>query len=333
MKSLLARLNGERTKKTPLWLMRQAGRYLPEYKEIRKTKDDFMAFCLDPCLASQATLQPIERFGLDGAILFSDILVVPYALGKSVCFEHGPKLACTKTQEDIKTLVWEGRKLDPVFETIDRVKEKLEESVTLLGFAGGPWTIACYMIGGDSKNIDQGAARARESKEFIDQLVDIIEKHTTEYLLRQIESGVHAVQIFESHAWLLDVQGFERWVLRPTKRIVSAIKEKYPHVPVIGFPRNVPLELYKRFSTTTGVRALSLDGNICRKKAKEALLGVTLQGNLKPEILVQGGEALDKEIDNIISDWGEEHVFNLGHGVLPDTPVKNVERLVLRIRA
>jgi uroporphyrinogen decarboxylase len=315
--------------------MRQAGRYLPEYHELRRQKESFIDFCLTPSLAMEATLQPLQRFDLDGAILFADILLVPFAMGQNVSFEkgQGPVLDRLKNEKDLAGLFWQKELIEPVFETLAKTKAKLADDKTLIGFSGGLWSVACYMIDGSSKN---GFVRARDLMDkdapLLSFLMDDLYAATFDYLSAQIEAGAEAIQIFESHAGLLQGEDFRRWVIEPTRKLVSALKEKYD-VPIIGFPRGARIEDYQKYSAFSGVDVVSLDQDINRKEALEKMGQKILQGNLSPECLSQGGAELEKEVGEIKKDWGDRHVFNLGHGILPHTPIAHVQKLVDLVRA
>ena len=337
-KPFLAALAGERQARPPVWLMRQAGRYLPEYREIRAQAASFLDFCYTPAFAVEATLQPIRRFGFDAAILFSDILVVPDALGQSVTFEtgEGPRLDPIGDAEGFKRLRREPdwTKLAPVFETLDRVKTALPGDVALIGFCGAPWTVASYMIAGRGTP-DQAPARLFAYREpalfaaLIDRLVDA----SAEYLLRQIAAGAEAVQIFDSWAGVLPPAEFERWCLAPVEALIAKVKAKAPETPVIAFPRGAATQLSK-FAGLEGIAAIGLDTGVEPGAAVAALPGpVALQGNLDPLALIAGGAALDQGVDRVLAGFADRaHIFNLGHGILPETPIAHVERMLKRVR-
>jgi uroporphyrinogen decarboxylase len=337
-KPLLAALAGERRPAPPIWLMRQAGRYLPEYREIRATAPSFLDFCYTPALAVEATLQPIRRFGFDAAILFSDILVLPDALGQTVAFEtgEGPRLDPICDAAGFARLREEPdwAKLAPVFETLDRLKTALPPEVARIGFCGAPWTVASYMIAGRGTP-DQAPARLfayREPKLFA-ALIDRLVEASAAYLLRQIAAGAEAVQVFDSWAGVLPPAEFERWSVAPMAAIAAKVKAGAPHAPIIAFPRGAGSQLAK-FASMPGVACIGLDTSHEPKAAAAALPGATaLQGNLDPLALVAGGAALDAGIDRVLSGFeARAHVFNLGHGILPMTPIAHVERLVARVR-
>ncbi|WP_018267349.1 uroporphyrinogen decarboxylase [Methylosinus sp. LW4] len=338
LKPLLAVLGGEARAVPPIWLMRQAGRYLPEYQELRAKAGSFLDTCYNPQTAARITMQPIERFGFDAAILFSDILVVPDALGQKVWFEtgHGPRLIPLESDRDIEALAenFDLGKLSPVFETIDRVKGELPKSVTFIGFCGAPWTVASYMIAGRGTP-DQAPARlfAYRRPEAFARLIDILVEASTAYLIRQIDAGVEVLQLFDSWAGVLPAHEFERWVAEPLRKIIAAVKAARPGVPIIAFPRGGATHL-SRLAGTLGADALGLDTAIDPDWAvKEIPAGPALQGNLDPLALLAGGPALDREIDSILRSFaGRPHIFNLGHGVLPETPLEHVSQLIERIR-
>jgi uroporphyrinogen decarboxylase len=338
-KPLLAALAGERQPRPPIWLMRQAGRYLPEYREIRARAATFLDFCYTPALAAEATLQPIRRFGFDGAILFSDILVVPDALGQRVSFEtgEGPRLAAIGDAAGLLQLrdAPDWTKLAPVFETLDRLKTLLPRDVAPIGFCGAPWTVASYMVAGQGTP-DQAPARLfayRQPKLFsalIERLVDA----SAEYLLRQLAAGAEAVQIFDSWAGVLPPVEFERWCVRPVASLIAKVRAAAPNAPIIAFPRGAATRLGK-FAGVSGLAAIGLDTAVDPRAAVAAVPGpMALQGNLDPLALVAGGLGLDEGIDRVLRGFeGRAHIFNLGHGVLPETPVEHVKRLVARVRA
>jgi uroporphyrinogen decarboxylase len=337
-KPFLQTLDGLTTSRPPLWMMRQAGRYLPEYREIRASVPTFLDFCYSPKLAAEATLQPIRRFGFDAAILFSDILVVPDALGQKVTFEQGegPRLPAIGSAEDFANL--KGRidlqKLSPVFETIDRLKSSLPADVALIGFCGAPWTVASYMIAGRGTP-DQAPARlfAYRHPELFKQLIDRLVVSSIDYLEKQFEAGVEAVQIFDSWAGVLPVLEFRKWCLDPVLAIVDGLKARVPDARIIAFPRGVGSHLMA-FTTHPGVNALGLDTATDPVWAAEHVQPLKpVQGNLDPLALIAGGKALDGAVDMIKSSFGgRPYVFNLGHGILPETPIAHVKQMVARVR-
>ncbi|MEA3000594.1 MAG: uroporphyrinogen decarboxylase [Sphingomonadales bacterium] len=335
-KPLLSALKGEKTYKTAIWLMRQAGRYLPEYRALRASKGGFLELATDPDAAAEVTLQPIRRFGFDGAILFSDILMVPWALGQDLAFEagEGPRLSPPLADSALSTLARVPARLEPVYATVEKVAADLPESTTFLGFAGSPWTVATYMVAGRGSR-DQGEARRyayRDSAAF-QAIIDAISEMTVDYLSRQIEAGVEAVQLFDSWAGSLSPAQFERWVIAPTARIVAALKARHPETPVIGFPKGAGGKL-PAYARETGVDAIGLDETVDPAWADAALpTGMPVQGNLDPLALIAGGEALETGVERILSSLaGRPHIFNLGHGILPETPIEHVEALLRLVR-
>ncbi|MEA3036150.1 MAG: uroporphyrinogen decarboxylase [Sphingomonadales bacterium] len=335
-KPLLSALKGEKTYKTAIWLMRQAGRYLPEYRALRASKGGFLELATDPDAAAEVTLQPIRRFGFDGAILFSDILMVPWALGQDLAFEagEGPRLSPPLADSALSTLARVPARLEPVYATVEKVAADLPESTTFLGFAGSPWTVATYMVAGRGSR-DQGEARRyayRDSAAF-QAIIDAISEMTVDYLSRQIEAGVEAVQLFDSWAGSLSPAQFERWVIAPTARIVAALKARHPETPVIGFPKGAGGKL-PAYARETGVDAIGLDETVDPAWADAALpAGMPVQGNLDPLALIAGGEALETGVERILSSLaGRSHIFNLGHGILPETPIEHVEALLRLVR-
>ena len=316
--------------------MRQAGRYLPEYRDLRATAKSFLDFCYNPKLAAEATLQPIRRFGFDAAILFSDILVVPDALGQTVSFETGEGPRLSPLEPDLGSLgdCLDLNRLAPVFETIERVREVLPKSVALIGFCGAPWTVATYMTSGRGSS-DQRYARClayADEGAFV-ALIDLLVRASIDYLSAQIQAGVDAVQIFDSWAGTLPSDQIEKWCILPLARIAGAIHAKFPSTPIIAFPRGATSHL-RRFSQIDGIAALGLDTNVDPDFAvKWVDPDFPLQGNLDPIALLAGGTALDRAVDRILEGFaGRPHILNLGHGVLPETPLANVERLVARAR-
>jgi len=337
-KPLLAALAGARQARPPIWLMRQAGRYLPEYRDLRAKAASFLDFCYDPALAVEATLQPIRRFGFDAAILFSDILVLPDALGQRVGFEtgDGPRLDPVRDAEGLAKLKPEPdwSRLAPVFEALDRLKAALPGEVALIGFCGAPWTVASYMIAGCGTP-DQAPARlfAYRSPDLFRALIDRLVDASAEYLARQLAAGAEAVQIFDSWAGVLPPAEFERWCVAPIAAIAAKLREKAPDAPIIAFPRGAGTQLGK-FAALSDIDAIGLDTAVEPKAALRALPErLALQGNLDPLALVAGGPRLDAEIDRVLAGFAlRAHIFNLGHGILPETPVENVARLVARAR-
>jgi uroporphyrinogen decarboxylase len=337
-KPVLRALAGERLEAPPFWLMRQAGRYLPEYRELRKGAASFLEFCLSPDRAVEATLQPIRRFGMDAAILFCDILVVPHALGWQVEFREGegPVLAKLTRREELEGLELGGvgERLAPVYETVRRVASNLPPETALIGFAGGPWTVATYMVeGGSSRDFFTVKRWACSDPEGFAILIDRLVEATILHLAAQIEAGADVVQIFESWAGVLDAASFRRWVIAPTRRIVDALRARFPDARIIGFPRGAGL-MYRAYVIETAVSAVGLDSMVPCSIARTTLQAtVPVQGNLDPMLLALGGAAMEQAIAEIVQTFKNgPFIFNLGHGVLPETPVENVARLAELVR-
>jgi len=337
-KPVLEVLEGRRQAVPPVWLMRQAGRYLQEYWDVRRRVASFLELCFTPRLASEVTLQPIRRFGFDAAILFSDILVVPHALGQTVSFEIGrsPRLDPITDAAGLARL---SDKLDqdvlaPVYETVRRVKAELPESVALLGFCGAPWTVATYMVAGKGTP-DQAPARifAYSDPESFGRLIDLLVESSVDYLARQLEAGTDAVQIFDTWAGVLSPDEFHRWCIAPTRRVVTELRRRVPNAKVIGFPRGAGSSL-ARYIDEVPVDAVGLDWMIDPTFAREDIQSrVPVQGNVDPIALMVGGAALDRAVDAVLAAFGTGPlIFNLGHGILPQTPVANVERMLARVR-
>jgi uroporphyrinogen decarboxylase len=335
-KPLLAVLKGERQTIPPVWLMRQAGRYLPEYRALRAEKGGFLALVNDSEAAAEVTLQPIRRFGFDGAILFSDILMVPNALGQALSFGvgEGPALAPPLVDHALASLQPDLTRLDPVYATVARVAAALPPQTTFLGFAGSPWTVATYMVAGHGSK-DQGETRrfAYADPQAFGEIVDAISACTIDYLSRQIEAGVEAVQLFDSWSGSLSPAQFERWVIAPNAAIIAAIHARHPGVPVIGFPKGAGEKL-PAYASGTGADAIGLDETIDPEWAAANLpVGLPVQGNLDPLALIAGGATLDGAIDRVLGAFADRpHIFNLGHGILQDTPIAHVEALLARVR-
>jgi uroporphyrinogen decarboxylase len=338
IKPIVRVLQGERQSVPPIWLMRQAGRYLPEYRAIRQKTESFFDLCFTPELAAEVTLQPVRRFAFDAAILFSDILVIPHALGQRVSFEQadGPRLDALKEPAALGKL---RRQIDqtvlaPVYETIERVKSQLPAEVALLGFCGAPWTLATYMIAGMGTP-DQLPARvfAYRHPDAFAALIDLLVDASANYLIRQFQAGVDAVQIFDTWAGVLPPDGFDSYCVEPCARIVAKVRKEIPAAKIIGFPRGAGTRL-KKYAVASGVDAVGLDWMIAFAFACDEIQSRRpIQGNLDPLALLVGGRTLDAAIDRIIEAFGGgPFIFNLGHGVLPDTPVAHVERLVSRVR-
>ncbi|MFN2258758.1 MAG: uroporphyrinogen decarboxylase [Parasphingopyxis sp.] len=333
---LLSVLRGERRSVPPIWLMRQAGRYLPEYRALRASKGGFLDLVHDSAAAAEVTLQPIRRFGFDGAILFSDILVIPHALGQDLRFVEGegPRLSPTLVDSDLDALSAELDRLDPVYETVRRVSAELPPATTLLGFAGSPWTVATYMVAGQGSR-DQAETRrlAYADPEHFSAIIRAIADLTVDYLSGQVDAGVDAVQLFDSWAGSLSPDQFERWVIAPTAGIVERLKQRHPDIPVIGFPKGAGGKL-AAYARETKVDVLGLDETVDPQWADEALpADLPVQGDLDPLALIAGGARLAEAVKRIKGAFARRpHVFNLGHGILPDTPIEHVERLIALVR-
>ena len=338
IKPLLRVLEGKCEAVPPVWMMRQAGRYLPEYCAVRAKAGGFLDLCFNPELAAEVTLQPVRRFGFDAAILFSDILVVPLALGRKLWFAEGegPRLEPLADAQALMTVRQEAdaNVLSPVYETVKRVKAKLAPETTLIGFCGAPWTVATYMVAGQG-TADQALAKnlAEREPQAFQYLVDCLVEASVGYLVRQFGAGADVVQIFDTWAGSLEGNDFDRWCVRPTKRLVTELRIKRPGAKVIGFPRgagkNIP-----RYVDETGVNGVSLESGIDRAFARDQIqTRVPVQGNVDPLALLEGGAALDREVDAVLQAFGSGPlIFNLGHGILPQTPIAHVERMLKRVR-
>ncbi len=333
---LLDTLRGHRGERVPMWLMRQAGRYLPEYRALRAERGGFLELVYDTAAAAEVTLQPIRRFGFDGAILFSDILIVPYAMGQDLTFlaGEGPHLSPRLADHALESLERVPQRLEPIYATVAAVKAGLGPETTLLGFAGSPWTVATYMVNGEGSK-DHHAARElayRDPVAFA-AIIDAIADVTIEYLVGQIEAGAEAVQLFDSWAGSLAPDEFERWVIAPNARITAAVHARCPGVPVIGFPKGAGAKL-AAYARETGVDAVGVDETIDPAwAARELPDGMPVQGNLDPLLLLAGGERLATRTRQILTAFaGRPHVFNLGHGIGQHTPIDHVEALCDTVR-
>jgi uroporphyrinogen decarboxylase len=336
---MLKVLDGSVTPKPPIWFMRQAGRYLPEYREVRAKAGGFVELCLDPDLASEVTLQPVRRFGLDAAIIFSDILIVPYALGVKLWFEdgEGPRLEPVNDRVSVKRM---SDSLDdaitaPVYEALNLVRGSLPTNVALIGFCGAPWTVASYLIAGRG-TADQGPAKQlmHGDERLFGEMIDRLADATAQHLIGQIDAGAEVVQIFDTWAGSLSAVEFEKWSVAPTAKIVNAVRAARPTARVILFPKGVNSDRVERIVTEARADAVSLDPNANRIDLRKRLGGrCGLQGNLAPETLLAGGAAMDREIDQILEDFhGARHIFNLGHGIMKETPIEHVEQMIARVR-
>jgi uroporphyrinogen decarboxylase len=334
---LLAVLRGERRDPAPMWMMRQAGRYLPEYRQLRADKGSFLDLVYDSDAAAEVTLQPLERFPrLDAAILFSDILIIPFAIGQNLTFVagEGPRLTPPLVDSALDRLTPFPARLHPIYDTVAKVKARLDPAKALIGFAGSPWTVATYMVAG------QGSRDQSETRRFayadpgaFGAIVDRIEQMTVAYLSAQIDAGADAVQLFDSWAGSLSPRQFEQWVIAPTARIVAALKARHPEVPVIGFPKGAGGKL-AAYARETAIDALGLDETVDPAWAVEQLPeDLVVQGNLDPLALLAGGDAMGAAVRRILDALaGRPHIFNLGHGILQDTPIAHVEQLIALVK-
>jgi uroporphyrinogen decarboxylase len=329
---LLATVLGQRQERPPIWIMRQAGRYLPEYRELRATVETFLDLCYTPALAAEVTLQPLRRFDLDAAILFSDILVIPDALGQSVRFVEGegPQLDPVTTRQIYafkpETVV---PHLGVVMETLARVEASLSPEKTLIGFCGAPWTVATYMVAGHG-TADQSPAKlfALREPEAFARLLDVLVEASAAYLIAQLKNGADVVQIFESWAANLDERAFADWVIAPTRKIVELVRKAVPKAAIIGFPRGAGAQL-AAYAEASGVNMVGLDPTVPLSQANALPGGLGVQGNLDPLRLVAGGKQMEARVRDIVAAFPERpHVFNLGHGIVPETPIAHVGRLV-----
>jgi uroporphyrinogen decarboxylase len=336
--SLLKALSGQRNSPPPIWLMRQAGRYLPEYREVRSRVASFLDLCRNPELATEVTLQPLRRFDLDAAIVFSDILIVPYALGQKIEFVEGegPRLDPIEDREALAKL---GRgdveaALAPVYETLERVCANVPRDVPVIGFCGAPWTVATYMVEGRGSK-DQAEARlwAYRERDGFQRLIDLLVETSAAYLLGQVNAGAGALQIFDSWAGSLPEDEFARWCIEPTRRIIERLNASASDIPIIGFPRGSgPLAL--RYAKETGVDAIGCDTSLpLAWIGRELQPLLPVQGNLDPLLLVAGGPELDARVKSTLTALGKgPFIFNLGHGIQPDTPIAHVERLIKLVK-
>jgi uroporphyrinogen decarboxylase len=331
-------LSGRRQQVPPIWMMRQAGRYLPEYREVRAKAGGFLDLCFTPELAAEVTLQPIRRFDFDAAIIFSDILVIPYALGRAVRFEigEGPRLDPLDAPEKLAALAAKADfgKLEPVYEALRRVRRELDPTTALIGFCGAPWTVATYIVAGQGTP-DQAPARimAYRHPEAFARIIDVLVENSIEYLLGQLKAGADALQIFDTWAGVLPPREFTHWSIEPTKRIVEGVRKKVPRAKIIGFPRGAGA-LLPAYVDATGVDAVSIDWaaepSLIRERVQTK---VAVQGNLDPLALIAGGAALDRAIDDVLANFASGRlIFNLGHGIQPETPIAHVEQMVKRVR-
>ena len=337
-KLLIRALQGETLTRPPFWLMRQAGRYLPEYRATREHAGSFLDLCYNPDLATEVTLQPIRRFGMDAAILFADILLIPDGLGQALDYREGegPILEPIRNVAELSALSLDNlhTKVAPVYETVGRLAEELPDNVALIGFAGAPWTVATYMVEGRGSR-DHAIVKqwAYGDPDGFGQLIDLLVTATVEYLGKQVEAGAEAVQLFDTGAGALSETAFQRWCIEPVQQIITQLRRNYPDLPIIGFPRGVGAG-YKTFAKTAGVNGVSLDWTVPLDWTVAELQGdVTVQGNLDPRLLVIGGAAMEAEIQRILETLGKgPFIFNLGHGIVPETPPEHVGRLAEILR-
>ncbi len=339
IKPLIEVLMGHRQKVPPVWMMRQAGRYLPEYRAIREKAGGFLDLCFNPEFAAEVTLQPIRRFGFDAAIIFSDILVLPYALGRAVRFEvgEGPRLDPLDTPDKVATLAHDAdfSKLEPVYEALRRVRRDLDSKIALIGFCGAPWTVATYMVAGQGTP-DQGPARmmAYRHPDAFAKIIDVLVENSIQYLLSQLKAGADVLQIFDTWAGVLPPREFERWSVEPMRRIVEGVRKHAPGAKIIGFPRGAGA-LLPDYIERTGIDGVSIDWaaepSLIRERVQNR---VAVQGNLDPLALIAGGLALDRAVDDVLENFGKGRlIFNLGHGIQPETPIAHVEQMLKRVRA
>ncbi len=337
-KPFLDALSGKTHTRPPFWFMRQAGRYLPEYRELREKAGGFLQMAYNPQTACEITMQPIRRFEMDAAIIFSDILTIPHALGQSLEFMQGegPKLDALNEPADLSKLNFSkfDSHLAPVYEALRQTKSALQtegyKSTVLIGFAGSPWTVATYMVeGGSSKDFFKTKGFALTHEKAFKQLIDILVEATASYLINQISAGAECVQLFDSWAGALDSNSFKKWVIKPTRQIVDLVKDSHPDVPIIGFPRLAGTN-YLDYVQETGIQGVGLDHQVNLKWAARTLQPIaTVQGNLDPAFLVAGGDPMIMAAEEIIGTLGQgPFIFNLGHGINKDTPVEHVEKLV-----
>jgi uroporphyrinogen decarboxylase len=339
VKPFIEVLSGRRQPVPPIWMMRQAGRYLPEYRELRAKAGGFLDLCFTPEYAAEITLQPIRRFNFDVAIIFSDILVIPHALGRAVRFEagEGPRLDPLDTPEQVATLAATAdfAKLEPVYEALRRVRAELDPKIALVGFCGAPWTVATYMVAGQGTP-DQAPARmmAYRHPDAFARIIDTLVTNSIQYLLGQLKAGADALQIFDTWAGVLPPREFQRWSIEPARRIVEGVRKVVPDAKIIGFPRGAGA-LLPAYVEATGVDAVSIDWAAEPSLVRERVQSrVAVQGNLDPLALIAGGAALDRAVDDVLENYARGRlIFNLGHGILPETPIAHVEQMLRRVRA
>jgi uroporphyrinogen decarboxylase len=339
-KNILRALAGETLKTPPIWVMRQAGRYLPEYRKLRAKAGDFLSLCYNSELAAEVTLQPIERFKLDAAIIFADILLIPQALGSELSFLEGdgPRLSRISNKNDILKLKPANsihEHLTPIYNTVSLVAEQLSPKVALIGFAGAPWTVATYMIAGKGTK-DQGPAHKflKEDKDSFEMLINLLTEATIFYLSKQIDAGAEVIKIFDSWAGSLKEEDFIKYAIEPVKKIITALNKLHPDVPIIAFPRGAGLK-YIDFANETGANCIAIDHSVDPEwAAKNLQIDSCIQGNLNPKHMVTGGKALLEETNKILDCFSNgPHIFNLGHGITPDGKPENLQLMIDRIRS
>jgi uroporphyrinogen decarboxylase len=338
VKPFLEVLAGRRQSVPPIWMMRQAGRYLPEYRDVRAKAGGFLDLCFTPELAAEVTLQPIRRFGFDAAVIFSDILVIPHALGREVRFEvgEGPRLDPLDTPKKINALHPHAdfEKLEPVYEALRRVRRDLDPHIALIGFCGAPWTVATYMVAGQGTP-DQAPARlmAYQHPESFARIIDTLVENSILHLVAQLKAGANVLQIFDTWAGVLSPREFQRWSVEPTRRIVEGVRKKVHGARIIGFPRGAGAQL-PGYVESTGVDAVSIDWTAEPAMVRERVQSkVAVQGNLDPLALIAGGAALDQAVDDVLTNYAQGRlIFNLGHGIRPETPIAHVEQMLNRVR-
>lgn len=337
-KKILASLSGLQQDIPPIWMMRQAGRYLPEYRAVRQNLGGFLDLCYSPKDACEVTLQPIRRFDFDAAILFSDILVVPHALGQKIWFveNEGPRLEPIQTPKDIDVLnrIDFQKKISPIYETVERIKTDLPKSCALIGFAGSPWTVATYMIeGGSSRDFSKVKKWAFENPKSFKKLLSLLADVTAEYLINQVKSGVEVIQLFDSWAGIAAGNYFTQWIIQPTQQLIKNVRLIYPDVPIIGFPKGAGL-YYDAYVNQTSVNAIGLDTTLPLDYVRDKLQKICpVQGNLDPIMLLTGGTVMHQQIKLILDHLGSgPFIFNLGHGIVKETPIDHVIDLISTIR-
>ena len=328
-------LKGQISKIPPIWIMRQAGRYLPEYREVRSNMNGFLDLCYNPKMASKVTLQPIDRFDFDAAIIFSDILVIPHSLGLNLEFKEGegPVISGFSKISDLK-ITNKNDNLQKIYEAVSETRSKLSSEKSLIGFAGGPWTICCYIFANNKlkDKFEPALIKAFNEPDLLSDVIDIISEQTYTHLVNKIKAGCDVIKIFESWAGLLSEDLFEKFIIKPTKYIISRIKAEYPEIPVIGFPR-LSGYLYDRYINETGIDAVSVDYNVPLNEMKRFQEKIPVQGNLHPLLLFSNKDKISKEVRKIKEALdGKPYIFNLGHGILPKTPIENVEHMIKCVR-